>query len=471
MAKRTLPARQGKDGLENVVAGMGTSHDKRVYTTWAAPVVLTRDVLENMYRSSWLAKRIVNVVADDMTRKWIHYRFDDRPKDDDTRLKQFKQAMNAFKVKTLVNEALRWARLYGGSLILIGLSDVKTEKDWAKPTRPEAYKKDSLRYLRVIDRWRASSSSELTTDLSSPNFGLPEYYTLAESSIRVHYSRVLRFNGQKLPHFAWRQNGCWDDSELQHVYDALMNCDTTTQAVATMIFEANVDVIKSNNITELLASRDGERKILKRFQVAAMMKSFNRTLLLDGSEEYEKKSNSFANLHDIIDKFMVNVCGSADIPMTRLFGQSASGLNSTNEGDLSNYYDKIHAEQDAVLRPSLEQLCHLVCQTTFGSVPDGFEFDFNPLWQLSEAEQATMEKTRADRDKVYTDMGVIDVGLVARELQERGTYRTMTTEDVDNAEEMAESLLDNVNNPPEEAGNGNRKPGEAQAAGGPRADR
>ena len=114
------------DGLENVVAGLGTDRDKRSYSVWADPRVLTRQELENMYRGSWLAKRIVNTVADDMTREWLHVMFDD-----DSEASQFaiEQSEKRFAVKRKVNEALRWARLYGGSLVIIGTKD----KDLSKP--------------------------------------------------------------------------------------------------------------------------------------------------------------------------------------------------------------------------------------------------------------------------------------------------------------------------------------------------
>lgn len=433
------------DGLENVVAALGTSQDKRAYTVWGAPRSLTRQELENMYRGSWLAKRIVNTVADDMTRKWIHLLFDD---EDETKAaaNQFaiEEAAKRFQIQAKVNEAIRWARLYGGAVILLGMDDIKKPKDWERPYDHERAKKKCLRYMRVLDRWRLSAGQDFTKDISDENYNKPETYTLADSSLRVHHSRVIRFDGQKLPWFAWTANAMWDDSELQHVLDSLTNCDLSTQAVATMLFESNVDVIKSPMITDLLSTKDGESKVLKRFQVAAMMKSFNRTLLLDGTEEYEKKSNSFANLHDIIERFAIDVCGAAEIPMMRLFGQSAPGLNATGESDLANYYDKIHADQEAKIRPNLEYLYHILCCSEFGAVPKNFRFEFNALWQLPEKDRAAMESSLADRDKKYVDMGAIDVGLVARELQERGTYHTMTSEDVEDAEAMAEDLLESA---------------------------
>lgn len=422
------------DGLENVVAGLGTDRDKRSYSVWADPRILTRQELENMYRGSWLAKKIVNAVADDMTREWLHVTFDGEELGT-----TIEQAEKRFALKRKTNEALKWSRLYGGAVIIIGTRD----RNLAKPLDVKNVRKGDLRYLHVVDRWRLSPAGSLNRDLESPNFGMPDSYVLAESTVQVHHTRVLRFNGEKLPYFAWLRNAMWDDSVLQHVMDSLMNCDTTTQAIATMMFESNVDVVKSEGLADVLAQKDGEAKLTKRFQVAALLKSFNRMLLLDGTESYEKKQNSFANLDKVIQQFMIDVSGAADIPMTRLFGQSAAGLNATGDNDVRNYYDMVSAKQEAELRPQLEYLYEVLVRSELGHMPEDFRFDFNPLWQLSETEQATVEKTRADRDQVYLNAGVVTEALVARELKERGTYRNMTDNDIELVEELSKPMDEN----------------------------
>ncbi|MGE4448581.1 MAG: DUF1073 domain-containing protein [Azospira sp.] len=422
------------DGLENVVAGLGTDRDKRSYSVWADPRILTRQELENMYRGSWLAKKIVNAVADDMTREWLHVTFDGEEMGT-----TIEQAEKRFALKRKTNEALKWSRLYGGAVIIIGTRD----RNLAKPLDVKNVRKGDLRYLHVVDRWRLSPAGSLNRDLESPNFGMPDSYVLAESTVQVHHTRVLRFNGEKLPYFAWLRNAMWDDSVLQHVMDSLMNCDTTTQAIATMMFESNVDVVKSEGLADVLAQKDGEAKLTKRFQVAALLKSFNRMLLLDGTESYEKKQNSFANLDKVIQQFMIDVSGAADIPMTRLFGTSATGMNATGDNDVRNYYDMVSAKQEAELRPQLEYLYEVLVRSELGHMPEDFRFDFNPLWQLSETEQATVEKTRAERDQVYLNAGVVTEALVARELKERGTYRNMTDDDIELAEELSKPMDEN----------------------------
>lgn len=433
LSRTNKPLKQIGDGLENVVAGLGGSRDKRSYNQYSFVTPLDRVTLENMYRGSWLAKRIVNSVADDMTREWLQVKFDD-PSGKHTMT--IEKAEKKFAVRAKIREALYWARLYGGGLVIIGTAD----KDLSKPLRVDAIRQGGLRYLHVVDRWRVSAGAEFCKDLTSPNFGKPEYYVLAESSVRIHHTRILRFNGQKLPYFAWQANGYWDDSELQHVYDSLMNCDQTTSSIATMLFEANVDIIKSEQLADLLSTKDGESKVTKRFQLAAMMKSFNRMLLLDSTETFEKKQNAFTNLDKILEKFMIDVCGAADIPMTRLFGQSPGGLNSTGDGDIRNYYDMVSSKQEAEMRPQLEYLYEILCRSEIGATPDDFDFDFNPLWQISATEKSSIQKNEADRDKVYLEAGVITEVMVAKELKERGTYPNMTDEDIKLIEELNEPL-------------------------------
>lgn len=447
-----------KDGIQNVLAGLGTARDKRSYNEYVLSPPLVQNYLEAMYQSSWLAKKIVNAVADDMTREWRTFQFDD-DETTETNGAQIAKAENEFGIRKKINSALRWSRLYGGSMIYLGMKDKAADQ----PLDIENIKKGDLEYLLVLDRHQITGQGNVNLDVTSPNFGKYNMYMLVTNSqdmkvANIHHSRLIRFDGQELPWNMLSRNNYWGMSELQHVYEALSDKDTTTAAIATMMFEANVDVITVPELADLLATKDGESKVISRFQTAATMKSFNRMLLLGGEETYEKKSNTFTGVAKVFEVFMQEVSGAADIPTTRLFGMSPGGLNATGESDLTNYYDMIAAKQESDLRPALEKLDAVLLRHIFGAVPEDYKFDFKPLWQMSEEQQATLEKNRADRDKIYYDMGVIGEGLIAKELKDNGTYRTMTQADVDLAQEiseaMEESRLEGIKNAAEGAEEG-----------------
>ncbi|WP_143141866.1 anti-CBASS protein Acb1 family protein, partial [Xylella fastidiosa] len=184
----------------------------------------------------------------------------------------------------------------------------------------------------------------------------------------------------------------------------------------------------------------GAEEVHKRFQLAAMMKSFNRMLLLDAKDEYTQKTNHFAGVKDVIEQFMMDISGAADIPATRLFGQSPQGMNATGDSDIRNYYDRIKAQQEDELRPVLRLLYEVLFRASVGECPHDLEIQFNSLWQMSQTEQASIEKLRAERDQIYLTHGVIGPDVPCAELLEQKTYSKLTERDVMLAAELSQAM-------------------------------
>ncbi len=427
------------DGLENVISGFGTSRDKRTWSAYTLGQALERVTLEAMYRSSWLAGKIVDIVADDMTRGWLSFDCDEQH--GQQQRAAIEDAQQRLGLRAKVNEALKWARLYGGAVLVLGMHDsVASAAAMAQPLDVEAVRLGDLCYLAVLDRWRVSAAAELVTDLHSSAFGLPAYYDIAESAVRVHHSRILRFNGNKLPYFAWTANARWDDSVLQRVYEKVRDADAVSGGIASMVFEANVDVLRFDGLAHMLAQqKGGEDCVRKRLDTALMGKSFTKALVLDQKDAYEKKSNNFAGLAQVMQQVMAEVCGAADIPMTRLYGQAAAGLNATGEGDARNYFDMVSAKQAAELRPQLETLYQVLVRSALGTMPGGFAWAFNSLWQMSEKDRAALELQRAQRDQIYVNLGALPEHVVTGDLLESGTYKNLTRQDVTLVKELGEA--------------------------------
>ena len=100
------------DGWMNLFAGMGTRRDKSTYTTTGRYRILRERELTDLWMGDGLGKKIVSCVADDMTRKWISTSGDPDNK--------IQAEFRRLKVKKVFNEALKWNRLYGGAVILVG---------------------------------------------------------------------------------------------------------------------------------------------------------------------------------------------------------------------------------------------------------------------------------------------------------------------------------------------------------------
>jgi len=269
---------------------------------------------------------------------------------------------------------------------------------------------------------------------------MPKYYRFNETSVRIHHSRVIRFDSVMLPYDDFRENNYFSDSILKRLHDAIIDFKTSTSASSSLIHEANVSVIKIKGLMTRLATKAGENILLKRFGLANLMKSINNMLLLDADEDYANHSQTFAGLPDLIDRFSKILASASDIPATRLLGDSPSGLNATGEGDMRNYHDKVRSLQIIDYSPKLEYLDKIIAKSLGFKDDADLSFEFNPLFQLNDKEQAELENSRADRDKKYLDMGVVNEVIIAEDLQQQGTYTNLYKEYIEELKEIDEEL-------------------------------
>lgn len=371
-----------KDKLSNLVANLGTSRDKASHNEYGLPIIDDNQLL-NAYRGAWIPRKIVDIPALDACRNWRNWQAD---KDQISKIEMLEKQL---KLQQKVKSALTKARLFGGAAIYIGTSD-------ADPTKP-INENAKIKHLTVLTK-RQLTPSQLETDPDSERFNQPAYYTLANTAQEIHPSRLVIFLGGELPdeELVGGAELGWGDSVLLPAFEAVKQADSTTANVASLIFEAQVDVIKIPGFMDGLADKEYEQLVLERLTLAARAKGINGALLLDSEEDYEQKSANLSNLKDIIYSFMQNVSGAADIPMTRFFGQSPGGLQSSGDSDLRNYYDRVRSTQELDIEPAMEVLDKLIIRNAIGSNPDDVWYQWAPLWQPTASEQAEIGVKTAD---------------------------------------------------------------------------
>ena len=376
------------DGMRSLLGSLGDpAHDKAA-TGYYQPNRLDDTQLINTYRSSWIARKIVDIPAQDCLRKWRTWSGEQTKLDAIGKLeKDLGLQGKLLRMKTL-------ARLFGGAALYIGTDD----KDPAEPFDPRAVRSGGVKYLTVFTR-RELVAGELETD-PSENFGKPKFYTLANNAeqVRIHPSRLVIQIGAEHPdpRIAGGLVQGWGDSVIESTYDAVRNADGTAGNIASLVFEANVDVIKIPNLMKMLSTEGYESKLMERLTLASANKSINRSLLMDANEDYDRKATTFAQLPDVMQSFLLMVSGAADIPLSRFLGQGAAGMNATGEGDMKNYHDKISSMQSLELEPALRTLDDAILISATGSTDDDVRYAWNPLELMSELEKAEIGSKTAD---------------------------------------------------------------------------
>ncbi|MHB9798467.1 anti-CBASS protein Acb1 family protein [Pseudomonas sp. MT3] len=392
------------DKLVNFVANLGTERDKAAGSFYA-PVLLTDEQLQNAYRGAWFPRKVIDIPAKDATRRWRAWQASKQ------QIEKIEAEEKRLQVRARTKEALTKARLWGGAAIFIGTGD----SDTSKPLDPDRLGKGGIKYLTVMSR-RDLSATEQDRDVMSPNYGKPKAYRLGGSAIEIHPSRLVIFTGADIPDqdLASGNQFGWGDSILQAVFEAIQQIDSTMANVASLIFEAKVDIIRVPDFMQGMQDPSYEKKLLERFRLAATAKGINGALLLDKEEEYESKSANFGTLPDIMDRFMQAGCGAADIPATRMLSQSPAGMNSTGEADLRNYYDRIQSSQELDITPAMSVLDECLVRSALGSRPPEIHYVWNSLWQTTAKERAEIGKTTAETIKIIVETKLFPADAISK---------------------------------------------------------
>jgi len=432
-----------KDSLENLVAELGTNQDKRSHSTFVNSKRLSADgnqvELNALYRTDWLAGKVVDIIPDDMTREWRYFSGDIEPETVGALVEEEER----LGLADAFNQAHKWARLYGTSFIVINVDDGQPVD---QPLNLNRVRKGGLKHIKVVDRHRIDRADlQPIENPLDPNYGMPVYYRFVNTNVKIHHTRVIRFDAVKLPFDEFKRNNYMSDSVLDRIYEALTNFNTIAAGSASMVYESNVDVMQVKNLMGYLQTAEGTSLLQKRFTLADMMKSFNNMLVLDVDEKYDKKQNSFASIPDLLNAHALFLAGASDVPATRLLGSSASGLNATGEGDMKNYYDVIRSKQSKDYKPKLD-FFDIIMAKSLG-IPDEADLDykFNSLFQMTPKEQADTDFIIAQRDQIYLDKGVVPEYTIAKELKQNSTYTNLTDEHIDELEEYTNGFEPDTN--------------------------
>ena len=143
---------------------------------------------------------------------------------------------------------------------------------------------------------------------------------------------------------------------------------------------------------------------------------------MDTNEEYIRDTLSFTGVSDVMYQFFMMICAASNYPMTRLFGISPGGLNSTGDSDTYQYYDTVEAKQKTELLPILNRLTSIYSEWKRVEKP---KIVFNPLEQMTEKEQAEVDelKARTEKMKQETYQGWIDMGVMTPEIAEELEFK------------------------------------------------
>lgn len=459
------------DAFQNQMARLGFGQPN---LNEGADYPLTRmsqnyNLFTSLYRSSWIVRKIVDVFPSDMVKNWIKFNSSLDPE----KISKINSVIRKTKTKEKIKEGLRWARLYGGAA---GLILIDGDEDLSEPLDYDTIMLDDYKGLLIFDRWNGIYPDiELEDDISDEEYGYPKYYSISLSEannnlmlsynkqdlVKVHHSRIVRFNGRDLPLWERQAEMFWGESEIEIVFEELKKRDNTSANIASLIFLANIRVLKMNDLGQLLgaSTQKAQENLYKVLQAQNQLMSNMGIYVMDKDDDFGSEQYSFGGLNDIYESFMLDIAGACEMPVTKLFGREPAGFNSTGESDLTQYYDTLEEKQETYLQPIIDKLLPIIFMSTLGAIPEDMDWEFNPCMNVNSKDLADLAQSMASPIFEAFNAGLITKEIALKELKQQnektGMWSNITDEDIKNAKnednsgeytnEEQESLMSELN--------------------------
>lgn len=444
-----------EDGYVNLLNKYGTKQDNSEAYKFEREPVIPDMQLTGLYEGNGLFSKIIDTPAEEA----LKHGFDLNLKSDE--LNAFvEDALDDLEWEEKAATAIKWARLYGGALIVMLIDDgrgLEEPVDWE--------------HIRSIDELRVYERSIVQPDYTSlyqqdyggkgvgnrvSKFGQPEYYYVSSiyGSFKVHESRCLVFRNGVLPEQTSNATYLfWGMPEYVRIRRALRET-VTAHTDSVKLLERSVQAIYSmKGLASLLTTDDGENQVLKRLQLVDTSRGLLNSIAIDSEgEQYDFKTFQFSGVKDVIDATCNMLSALTNIPQTILFGRSPAGMNATGDSDFESYYNFVEKIQRLMLKRNLRTLLDVVFRAGIASgdvaeEPD-YKLEFKPLWSLSDTEQAAVDQTKAQTALVkaqtaqaYVDMQALDPTEVRRRLASDEEFDVEDIISEDDEDDLLQSLL------------------------------
>lgn len=440
------------DGYVNLMNRYGTAKDPAEHYQFQREPDVPDDTLTTIYEGNGLFAKIIDTPAEEA----IKHGFTLKDVSDKAVEDFVAESLDELDWEELAMTAIRWTRLFGGAIAVMLINDGGRLED---PLNWRNIKSiDDIRvYERVVvqPEYESMFNYDPTDPFSTrgSRLGMPEFYQVNSryGNFRVHDSRCLVFQNGVLPENATNSlYQLWGIPEYIRIHRALKDAELAHESAPKLLDRSVQAIYKMRDLSQLLATEQGESQVLRRLQVIDMARGMLNSLVIDAEgEDYDFKTFQFNGITDVVSASCNMLSAITSIPQTILFGQGVGGMSSTDDTSMENYYNYVERIQKRMLRKNLRYLLSIIFQAGLytGEVDEvpKLNVEFNPLWSMSDADQAALEQqkastqlTKAQAAQAYVSMEAIDPSEVRKKLADSDEFdvETMLDELDDDDEDL-----------------------------------
>ena len=372
-----------------------------IYNNSYMMISLMQVVLSYAYVIHGPLRTVVDLPVYDSFRGGIKIKTDEVSPEE---LEDLHRLMKKTKLVRKLIDARRWARLYGGSGVILNTTDSKSNA-WDKPFILDDIDENSKISFIVADRWQLSwmgtPMAPKSKYIYNPGSDAAENNILTAT---LDQSRVARLLSEEAPSLVRGRTLGWSLSVLECILREINMYFKENNAIYQYIDEFKIDVYKFKGLNAGFLSGKATAATTLRIKIANWIKSFMGAVIMDAEDDFVQKQLSVSGLADLMKQIQISMAAAARMPVSKLFGLSATGF-SDGESDLE-VYNSIVGHERGFCDDALDILIPPLMMKCWGFVPDDWYTEWPALREMSAEQEQNVKNSKHTRNMDLYDRGL-----------------------------------------------------------------
>ena len=405
--------------------------DKTTATSVGSSYLLTQGELEALY-SHGVPRRYVDAIADEILRHRATITIGgDDPGAQDA-ITGFEEYLKNTQFHAALSEVIKLQRLYGGAGLVLLIDDGLPEDEPVDVAR-----------IRSIGGYVPLSRHELIPeDFTITDWSKPSHYRITTSqritpeqngpyvNVRVHSSRVARFDGLYLPWRIRSRNTGWGHSVLQLIWESYKRYESAMSGLESMTSDADLFVHKIPGLFQRIASGN-ESDLRKRLEANNLSRSVYGGMVVDVEEDLQFLNRALSNIASATDPFVKDLQAATGWPASILMGDSPGGLGKEGRFEERVWASLVEQWQEVYCRTPVTEVFQYILASREGPMrgkpPASWATHFPSVFTETTSEKVALRLQMAQVDAEYVNLGVLNA-VEVRESRFGGTeYGIETT--------------------------------------------
>lgn len=339
---------------------------------------------------------------------------------DDDRCTQIEAELKRLNIRAAVRQMVVHDQAFGGAHAYIKIKDDDTTRALPLLLKPYSVRKGAFQGLRVVEPYWVTPNDYNSIDPTKENFYKPSSWWMIGTE--VHATRLFTVVSRPVADMLKPAYSFRGISMTQLAIPYVDNWLRTRQSVSDTVKQFSVSGVLMDLQQSLLPGAG--TSLDYRAQLLNLYRDNRNLLLLDkATEEFFQINTPLSGLDALQAQAQEQMGAVSHTPLVKLLGITPSGLNASSDGEIRVWYDYVHGYQGASLTPLMQVVLQLVQLSLFGQIDEDITWQWEKLHEATEVEQATMDRERMETDRGYIEAGVVSAEQVAQVLSADPTSR------------------------------------------------